>query len=184
LVIKTSQKHRVNKDIRVDQVRLIDAEGGQMGVVSLTTALDAAREARLDLVELQPNAKPPVCRLMDYGKHLFQLKKKYTESKKKQKQVQLKELKYRPGIEEGDYQVKLRNLRRFLEHGDKVKITLRFRGREMAHQELGVNTLNRIIEDTQDIGTPEQVPKMEGRQMVFIIGPGGKPQPKKQEGAE
>lgn len=172
--IKTGQKHRINRDIDADQVRLIGAEGEQLGIVSTSSALDVATTESLDLVELQPNATPPVCRLMDYGKYLFELKKKLTQSKKKQKQVQIKELKYRPGIEDGDYQVKLRNLKRFLEHGDKVKITLRFRGREMAHQELGMKTLERIIADTQDVGTAEQLPKMEGRQMVMVIGPGGK----------
>jgi translation initiation factor IF-3 len=173
-VIKASQKHKVNKDISVDEVRLIGAEGEQLGIISTTAALEVAVGAGLDLVELQPNAKPPVCRLMDYGKHLFQLKKKHTESKKKQKQVQIKELKYRPGIEDGDYQVKFRNLTRFLEHGDKVKITLRFRGREMAHQELGMKTMQRIIADISEIGTVEQHPKMEGRQMLMVISPGGK----------
>ena len=174
MVIKARQKNRINSDIDVDQVRLIGSEGQQLGIMPTSAAIEAAVGEELDLVELQPNAVPPVCRLMDYGKHLFELKKKLTQSKKKQKQVQIKELKYRPGIEDGDYQVKLRNLKRFLEHGDKVKITLRFRGREMAHQELGMKTLERIIEDTKDIGTAEQMPKMEGRQLVMVIGPGGK----------
>lgn len=130
-----------------------------------------AEEAELDLVEVSPTAKPPVCRIMDYGKFLFEKNKQRQVAKKKQKQVQIKEVKFRPGTEEGDYQVKLRNLVRFLSEGDKAKITLRFRGREMAHQELGLKLLNRVEQDLIELGTVEQRPRMEGRQMVMVIAP-------------
>ncbi|MGM0526676.1 MAG: translation initiation factor IF-3, partial [Pseudomonadota bacterium] len=129
---KAADKNRINEDITVDEVRLIGTEGEQIGVVSIKEALDAAAEAGVDLVEMSPNAEPPVCRLMDYGKFLFEKSKEQKEQKKKQKQIQVKEVKFRPGTDEGDYQVKLRNLRRFLEGGDKTKVTIRFRGREMA----------------------------------------------------
>jgi len=132
----------------------------------------AARELTVDLVELQPNAAPPVCRLMDYGKFLYQQKKKSVDSKKKQRQMQVKEIKFRPGTEEADYQVKLRNLIRFLEQGDKVKITIRFRGREMTHQELGMEMLDRLAKDIEGNATIEQRPKMEGKQLVMVAGPG------------
>jgi translation initiation factor IF-3 len=140
-------------------------------VVSLEEAKQAAEEAGLDLVEISPNANPPVCRIMDYGKHKFQLSKKAQEAKKKQKQTQVKEVKFRPGTDEGDYQVKLRNLVRFLDDGDKAKVTLRFRGREMAHQDLGLKLLKRVEEDLMEYGTVEQRPKLEGRQMVMVIAP-------------
>ncbi|RCX31694.1 translation initiation factor 3 (bIF-3) [Thioalbus denitrificans] len=130
-----------------------------------------AEEAELDLVEVSPTAKPPVCRIMDYGKFLFEKNKQRQVAKKKQKQVQIKEVKFRPGTEEGDYQVKLRNLVRFLNEGDKAKITLRFRGREMAHQELGLKLLNRVEQDLIELGAVEQRPRMEGRQMVMVIAP-------------
>ena len=130
-----------------------------------------AEEADMDLVEVSPTAKPPVCRIMDYGKFVFEEKKKRHDAKKKQKQVQIKEVKFRPGTEEGDYQVKLRNLTRFLNNGDKTKVTLRFRGREMAHQELGLKLLKRVEEDLAELGTVEAFPKMEGRQMVMVIAP-------------
>lgn len=162
----------MNREIRTNEVRLIGGDGEQLGVISLQAALDAAAESRLDLVELQPNAEPPVCRLMDYGKYLYQQKKKQVEAKKKQRQVQVKELKFRPGTEDGDYQVKLRNLLRFLEHGDKVKITIRFRGREMAHQELGMSMMKRLTGDLTQVAVIEQHPKMEGRQMVMVVSPG------------
>jgi len=153
-------------------VRLIGNEGEQLGVVSIKEALFAARELTVDLVELQPNAAPPVCRLMDYGKFLYQQKKKSVDAKKKQRQMQVKEIKFRPGTEEADYQVKLRNLIRFLEQGDKVKVTIRFRGREMAHQELGMEVLDRLAKDIEGNATIEQRPKMEGRQLVMVAGPG------------
>ncbi len=155
----------------MDQVRLIGAEGEQVGIIPLQQALDIAEESELDLVEIVPNAEPPVCRVMDYGKYLFDLNKKKHAAKKKQKQIQVKEVKFRPGTEEGDYQVKLKNLVKFLGNGDKVKVTLRFRGREMAHQELGSKMLSRIEEDLAELGAVEQYPKMEGRQMVMVLAP-------------
>ena len=162
---------RLNENITAPQVRLIGADGEQVGVVSLAEAQQAADEAELDLVEIVPNAAPPVCRIMDYGKFLFEENKKRHAAKKKQKQVQVKEVKFRPGTDVGDYQVKLRNLKRFLNNGDRVKVTLRFRGREMAHQELGLQLLQRVEEDLKDIGTVEQRPKMEGRLMVMVVAP-------------
>jgi translation initiation factor IF-3 len=159
----------LNQDIDCAEVRLIDADGGQVGVVSITVALDAARTAKLDLVEIQPHAEPPVCRLMDYGKHRFKLKKDQSDSKKKQKQVQIKEIKIRPVTEEGDYQVKLRNLKRFLGDGNKVKVTMRFRGRELSHQEIGMAVMERIMKDSEDAGLVETMPKFEGRQIVMIL---------------
>ena len=152
-------------------VRLIDVDGQQIGLVSSQEALQKALEVELDLVEIVPHAKPPVCRIMDYGKYLFEQSKKRNKAKKKQKQVQVKEVKFRPGTEEGDYQVKLRNLIRFLEEGDKAKVTLRFRGREMAHQNLGRQLLKRVETDLVEYGTVEQRPKMEGRQMVMVLAP-------------
>jgi translation initiation factor IF-3 len=152
-------------------VRLIGANGEQVGVVSIQEAQQAAVEAELDLVEIAPNAEPPVCRVMDYGKFQFEESKKKHAAKKKQKQIQIKELKFRPGTDVGDYQVKLRNLIRFLEHGDKVKITVRFRGREMAHQELGIKLLERLEADIAEHGVVEQSSKMEGRMMVMLIAP-------------
>jgi len=139
--------------------------------VSLDEALNMAYEADMDLVEVAPDSSPPVCRIMDYGKYLFEENKKRHAAKKKQKQIQIKEVKFRPGTEEGDYQVKLRNLTRFLNNGDKTKVTLRFRGREMAHQELGLQLLKRVEEDLKEIGTVEQFPRLEGRQMVMVIAP-------------
>lgn len=152
-------------------MRLIDAEGEQAGVVSLDAAQQMAEDANMDLVEVAPDAAPPVCRIMDYGKFLFEENKKRHAAKKKQKQIHIKEVKFRPGTEEGDYQVKLRNLTRFLNNGDKTKITLRFRGREMAHQNLGMKLLKRIEQDLVDLATVEQFPKMEGRQMVMVMSP-------------
>lgn len=142
-----------------------------VGVVSSRQALQLAEEAELDLVEISPNASPPVCRVMDYGKYVFEENKKRQAAKKKQKQIQVKEIKFRPGTEDGDYQVKLRNLVKFLTEGDKVKITLRFRGREMAHQELGMVLLKRLEADLVEYGQTEQFPRMEGRQMVMVLSP-------------
>lgn len=139
--------------------------------MSTKAALEAAEEAKLDLVEIQPNAEPPVCRLMDYGRFVFDQKKQKQAAKKKQKQVQVKEIKFRPGTDSGDYNVKLKNLRRFLEDGDKAKVTMRFRGREHAHRELGLELLKRVEADLADLGAVEQQPMMEGRQMVMVIGP-------------
>jgi len=152
-------------------VRLIDAEGTQVGIVGFAEAMERAETESLDLVEIVPNADPPVCRLMDYGRFRFDQKKKLAEARKKQKQVQIKEVKFRPGTDEGDYRVKLRNLMRFLAEGDKAKVTMRFRGREHAHRDLGLNLLRRVEEDLADISTVEQQPQMEGRQMVMVLGP-------------
>lgn len=152
-------------------MRLIGVEGEQIGIVNITTALAMAEEADIDLVEIAPQAKPPVCRLMDFGKFKYRESKKQHEAKLKQKQIQIKEVKFRPGTDEGDYQVKLRNLIRFLEEGDKTKITLRFRGREMTHQELGLRLLKRVEADLTAYGVVEQFPKMEGRQMVMVLSP-------------
>lgn len=152
-------------------MRVTDQKGEQIGIVPLTRALALAEEVDLDLVEIAPQAKPPVCRIMDYGKFLFEASKKKQLAKKKQKQTQVKEVKFRPGTEEGDYQVKLRNLTRFLEDGNKTKVSLRFRGREMAHQDLGLKLLERVAEDLSDISVVEQRPKKEGRQMIMVLGP-------------
>jgi translation initiation factor IF-3 len=153
------------------QVRLIGADGQQVGVVSTREALQAAEAAQLDLVEISPNIVPPVCRVMDYGKYLFELNKKKAAAKKKQKQIQIKEIKFRPVTEKGDYLVKLRNLIRFLQEGDKVKVTVRFRGREMSHMELGAQLVAQLQADFEAYGTVEQMPKLEGRQMVLVIAP-------------
>jgi translation initiation factor IF-3 len=150
---------------------LIDAEGENVGVVSLDDALKRAEEAELDLVEIVPNAEPPVCRVMDYGKFKFEESKKQQAARKRQKQIQVKEVKFRPGTDIGDYNIKLRNLTRFLGDGDKAKITIRFRGREMAHRELGAELLKRIEKDLEEIAVVEQFPKMEGRQMIMVMSP-------------
>jgi translation initiation factor IF-3 len=152
-------------------VRLVGADGEQIGVVSLEEAQTIAEQASMDLVEIAPQAEPPVCRVMDYGKFRFEEQKKRQAARKKQKQIQVKEIKFRPGTDIGDYNVKLRNLTRFLTEGDKVKVTLRFRGREMAHQELGRDLLKRVETDLEELGTVEQFPKMEGRQMVMVLAP-------------
>jgi translation initiation factor IF-3 len=161
----------LNQAIIVPQVRLIDVKGVQIGIVSNEEAQQKAKEVELDLVEIVPNANPPVCRIMDHGKYLFEQNKKRNKAKKKQKRTQVKEVKFRPSTEEADYQVKLRNLIRFLEDEDKAKITLRFRGREMAHQNLGRQLLRRIELDLTEYGAVEQHPKMEGRQMVMVVAP-------------
>lgn len=156
----------------MNHVRLIDLEGEQVGVVSINEALIKAAEAGVDLVEISPNAEPPVCRIMDYGKFLYEKSKSAKEQKKKQKIIQVKEIKFRPGTDEGDYQVKLRNLIRFLEEGDKTKITLRFRGREMAHQQIGLDMLNRLKEDLAPLAVVESFPsRIEGRQMIMVLAP-------------
>lgn len=161
----------MNDEITAPEIRLIGAEGEQAGIVTLAEALAVAEEAAMDLVEISPGAEPPVCRVMDYGKFVFETNKKQAAAKKKQKQTQIKEIKFRPGTEDGDYQVKLRNLIRFLTDGDKTKVTLRFRGREMAHQRLGMELLKRVEADLSEYGSVEQFPKMEGRQMVMVIAP-------------
>ncbi len=153
---------------------MIGDDGNQVGIVDLNSALDKAKQALLDLVEISPNAEPPVCRIMDYGKFQFLQNKQRAAARKKQKQIQVKEVKFRPTTEEGDYQVKFRNINRFLDDGDKVKITLRFRGREMMHQELGMKLLKRIEADLGEKATVEQYPKLEGRQLVMVIVPAKK----------
>lgn len=150
------------------------SDGSQVGVVSLQEALDAAQKETLDLVEISPDAEPPVCKIMDYGKHVFDIKKKVALQKKKQKQTQVKEMKFRPGTDQGDYDIKLRNLVRFLENGDKAKVTLRFRGREMAHQQLGMEMMKRVEADLMELAQVEQYPKMEGRQMIMVLAPRSK----------
>ncbi len=171
MAVKDKKRAIINDAIESKEVRLIDADGTQVGIVPIAEALEVAQRQSLDLVQIAGESTPVVCKVMDYGKHLFDLKKKKAASKKKQKQIQVKEIKFRPGTEEGDYQVKLRNLRRFLEAGDKAKVTLRFRGREMAHQELGMELLKRVEADLEEIGNVEQFPKMEGRQMSMVIAP-------------
>ena len=170
-IAKQNKRNRLNRDITAAQVRLIDVDGEQVGVVNFADALSKAAASNLDLVEIVPNAEPPVCRIMDHGKFVFEQKKQRQEARKKQKQTQLKEMKFRPGTGIGDYQIKLRKLQEFLEEGDKCKITMRFRGREHAHREIGLDMLKRIEEDLQSLGQVEQRPIMEGRQMIMIIGP-------------
>ena len=150
---------------------MVGKDGEQVGVITIEEALDMAQQAELDLVEIAPQADPPVCRVMDYGKFRFEQNKRQQSARKKQKQVQVKEIKFRPGTDIGDYQVKLRNLIRFLNDGDRVKVTLRFRGREMAHQELGRDLLKRVEDDLAPYGVVEQFPRMEGRQMVMVLSP-------------
>ena len=169
-----SKRNRINDEIDAKTVRLIGADGAQVGIVPIAEARSAAEAAKLDLVEIAPDANPVVCKILDYGKAIFEAKKEKAAAKKKQKRHQVKEMKFRPGTEEGDYQVKLRNLTRFLNDGDKAKVTLRFRGREMAHQELGLELLKRIEADLAEIGTVEMYPKMEGRQMTMVLAPNAK----------
>ena len=169
--IAATKRVRRNEEIDAQEVRVIDAEGEQAGVMPLIDAIELAKNVGLDLVEVSPNAEPPVCRIMDFGKYLFEQNKKAQTSKRKQKQVHVKEIKFRPGTDEGDYQVKLRKLVQFLENGDKTKVTLRFRGREMAHQELGANLLARVRGDLEEYAIVEQMPQMEGRQMIMVMAP-------------
>jgi translation initiation factor IF-3 len=170
-IIKSSNRLDINEEIRAKEVRLVKEDGEQVGVVDIKTALQAARDAELDLVEIVPDAQPPVAKVMDYRKYLYDQKQKAKEAKKNQKQTQLKEIKLRPGTEEADYQVKLRKIREFLEDQDKVKVTIRFRGREMAHQQIGLQQLEKVIADTTDVANVEQQPKVEGRQMGMLLGP-------------
>ena len=165
-----SKRSPINDEIVADKVRLIGADGEQVGIVTLAEAISAAESASLDLVQIT-DSEPVVCKIMDYGKHVFEAKKQKNAAKKKQKRTQIKEMKFRPGTEEGDYQVKLRNLVRFLENGDKAKVTLRYRGREMAHQEIGMELLKRVEADLAELGSVEQFPKMEGRQLTMVIAP-------------
>ena len=161
----------MNDDITARRVRVIGADGEAVGIIAIDEAKQLAYNSDLDLVEISPNADPPVCKIMDYGKFQFEQNKKQQAAKKKQKQIQVKEIKFRPGTEEGDYQVKLKSLIKFLDEGNKTKITLRFRGREMAHKELGMELLKRIEKDLEEIAAVEQFPKLEGRQMVMVMGP-------------
>ena len=162
---------RINEEIHVNEAHLIDKDGEDLGNITIAEALAKAQEAGLDLVEISPNATPPVCKLLDFGKYKYQEQKKQAEARKKQKVVEVKELKFRPMIDDHDYDVKLRSMQRFFEEGDKVKVTLRFRGREMAHQDLGIKLLNRVKDDTVKIAKVESEPRVEGRQMVMVLAP-------------
>jgi translation initiation factor IF-3 len=162
---------RVNQEITVMQIRLVDERGQMIGVTSLREALERAAEAGLDLVEIAPTADPPVCKILDFGKFKYEEQKKKNEARKKQKVIEIKEIKLRPTIDDNDYNIKMRAMQRFLEEGDKVKVTLRFRGRELAHQDLGMAVLVRVRDDLEAIAKVEQMPKMEGRQMVMVVAP-------------
>jgi translation initiation factor IF-3 len=171
---QAANKTRINGEIRYREVRLIGLDGEALGIMSSSEALNKATEAGVDLVEISPNAEPPVCRIMDYGKFLYEKSKAQKEQKKKQKQVQVKEIKFRPATDEGDYQVKLRNLIRFLEDGDKAKVTMRYRGREIAHQDIGLDVMKRIEKELcvdRDLAVVESASKMEGRQAVMVLSP-------------
>jgi translation initiation factor IF-3 len=170
-LIALERSQRINGEITAPQVRLVGENAEQLGIVPVAEALRLAEERNVDLVEIAPTAQPPVCKLMDYGKFRYREQKKAHEAKLKQKQIQVKEIKFRPGTDEGDYKIKLGKLIQFLEDGDKAKVTLRFRGREMAHQEFGVRLLERVRADLQKVGIVEQFPKLEGRQMVMVLAP-------------
>jgi len=169
--IATEKSNRINGEIHAPEVRLVGLEGEALGIVKLADAFKLSEQHDVDLVEIAPTAQPPVCRLMDYGKFKYQEQKRQHEARAKQKVIQVKEVKFRPATDDGDYQVKLRNLKRFLEDGDKAKVTLRFRGREMAHQELGMRVLERVRDDLVDLCQVEAMPKLEGRQMVMVLAP-------------
>ncbi|MDO8607923.1 MAG: translation initiation factor IF-3 [Phaeospirillum sp.] len=162
---------RVNREIDVRSIRLVGADGEMIGVVTLREGLTMAEEAGLDLVEVSPNADPPVCKILDFGKFKYEDQKKKNAARKKQKVIEVKEIKLRPNIDDHDYGVKMRSMIKFLEEGDKVKVTLRFRGRELAHQDLGMRVLEKVKDDLEELGKVEQIPKMEGRQMVMVIAP-------------
>jgi translation initiation factor IF-3 len=162
---------RINEEIRAREVQLIDTTGDNKGAIDIETALGLAQAVGLDLVEIAPNSNPPVCKILDYGKYKFQAQKKAAEARKKQKVVEVKEIKLRPMIDDHDYDVKMRSMRRFFEEGDKVKVTLRFRGREMAHQDIGIRLLARVKEETADFAKVEAEPKLEGRQMMMVLAP-------------
>lgn len=164
---------RINDEIKAQQVRVVGADGEMLGVLSVSEGVKLAEEAGLDLVEVSPNAEPPVCKILDYGKYKYEQQKKASEARKKQKVVDVKEVKIRPGIEDHDYKVKMRSARKFLENGDKVKVTMRFRGREMAHQNIGMDLLKRMIEELSDIGKVDLEPKMEGRQIIMVLSADG-----------
>ncbi len=167
----TREGPRVNEDIAVLRVRLVDERGGMVGIVGRNEALAMAADAGLDLVEIAPGADPPVCKILDYGKFKYEEQKKKNEARKKQKIIEVKEIKLRPSIDDHDYQVKMRSMNKFIEEGDKVKVTMRFRGRELAHQELGMNVLMRVKDDLDGIAKVEQTPRMEGRQMTMVVSP-------------
>ena len=169
--ISQDRAQRINGEITATEIRVVSDEGEQLGIMPARDALRLAEERGVDLVEIAPLAKPPVCKLMDFGKFKYREQKKAHEAKLKQKQIQVKEIKFRPGTDEGDYGIKLRNLIKFLEDGDKTKVTLRFRGREMAHQELGMRLIDRVKSDLDPYGVVEQFPKMEGRQLVMVLAP-------------
>ena len=169
--IAAEKRNRVNGEIRAERLRLIGEDGTQLGIVSVDEALAEAEQRGFDVVEMSPNADPPVCRLMDYGKFQFQQSKKRQAARRRQQQTQIKEVKFRPGTDDGDYRVKLRNLRRFLHHGHKIKVTLWFRGREMAHQELGLKLLQRVEGDLEEEAKVEQFPKLEGRRLAMVMTP-------------
>ena len=162
---------RVNDEIDTPMVRLIDSAGEQKGVVPVRDAIQMAFSAGLDLVEIAPQAEPPVCKILDFGKYKYEAQKRRNEARKKQKVIEVKEIKMRPGIDEHDYQVKVRNMRRFLDEGDKVKVTIRFRGREMVHQDLGLKVLDRVRDELEDLSKVEQFARLEGKQMVMVIAP-------------
>jgi translation initiation factor IF-3 len=184
LIALDSRSQRINREITAPEVRLVAENGDQLGIVPVGEALRKAEEANVDLVEIAPLATPPVCKLMDYGKFRYREQKKAHEAKLKQKQIQVKEIKFRPGTDEGDYKIKLNKLFQFLEEGDKAKVTLRFRGREMAHQEFGIRLLERVRKDLEAIGLVEQFPKLEGRQMVMVLAPKKKPPVTKPEASK
>ena len=164
-------EHRINDRIEAREVRLVAQDGEMMGVVALTDALDRADEVGLDLVEISPNATPPVCKILDYGKFKYEAQKKANAARKKQKVIEVKEIKMRPSIDQHDYGIKMRKVRGFLDEGDKVKVTMRFRGREMAHQHLAINILEKVREEMVDLAKVEQFPKLEGRQMIMVMAP-------------
>jgi len=164
-------EHRVNDRIEAREVRLVDQDGGMLGVVPLRDALQRAEDVGLDLVEISPNATPPVCKILDYGKFKYEAQKKANAARKKQKVIEVKEIKMRPSIDQNDYGIKMRKVRAFLDEGDKVKVTMRFRGREMAHQHLAINILEKVREEMADLAKVEQFPKLEGRQMIMVMAP-------------
>ena len=170
-IIAAKKTIRRNQQIKSSEIRLIDLDGSQIGIVTIDEAIEIAKNKEMDVVEVSPNTTPPVCRIMDYGKYIFEQKKKNQGSKKKQKVIHVKEIKFRPLIEDGDYKVKLGKIINFLEQGDKVKVSLRFRGREMRHTELGENLLNRVCEDIKNVGSIEQEAEFEGRQLIMVVAP-------------
>ena len=183
-LIALERSQRINREITAPEVRLVAENGDQLGIKPVVEALRLAEEANVDLVEIAPLAVPPVCKLMDYGKFRYREQKKAHEAKLKQKQIQVKEIKFRPGTDEGDYKIKLGKLIQFLEEGDKAKVTLRFRGREMAHKEFGERLLERVRKDLDAVGLVEQFPKLEGRQMVMVLAPKKKAVPEKKTAAK